>query len=317
VTALSDKLTALHELHLKHPLLYFHAFNPTVIPETRQAEPALYMREQYHHFMDNCFTFKNNSTDREDIAVCIRKLMSQPIGQRLIVKLNQLNEKYGCRITVTAQPNGNLAVRPVDGSQRNETPAMTDKTEEAVAALKFFDAPRKAWNKIELLYPPKFWQDAQQYVFKTLDFGKNKCLVFKPPFISIGHELTHALHFFRGKDRCKMPFPVVDPNQHTNMLFMKNTEELWTIDLGNISENKLRQEHGIHLRYSHIRASQFAQGPYSMDEIGETMKEVRAAESAANKEEKEPPVTTHSQTSTHPMVILPLDDDKPSCCNIS
>jgi hypothetical protein len=282
----------------------------TVIPENNKSEPALYLREQYHHFMDHTLAFRKEGINKEDVAVCIRKLMSQPIGQRLIVKLNQLNEQYGCCVTVTAQAQGSLAVRPIEGSMRSETAATMNKDEQLSSPLKLFDYPKKAWNKIELFYPPQFWKDPQ-YFFKALDFGKNKCMVFKPAFISIGHELTHALHFFRGKDRCKMPFPVA-ADKHTEMLFGKNTEELWTIDLGNISENKLRQEHGMQQRYSHIRAFQFAEGPYSLEGIHETLAEIRS-ESKERAREAE----TTEPTPANDLVILPLNNDKPSCCIIS
>jgi hypothetical protein len=141
-----------------------------------------------------------------------------------------------------------------------------------------------------------------------------KCLVFKPAFISIGHVLTHILHFFRGKDRCKMPFLTANADQHADTLFMKNTEELWTIDLGNISENNLRQEHGIDLRYSHIRAFQFGEGEYSLSEIKETMTGIHA-QSVAQKTEHEE--KTPAQNPAHPVVMLRLDDDNPQpCCSI-
>jgi hypothetical protein len=305
VTALNNKLSALHDLHIKHPVLFFHNFNPTIIPADRAAEPARYLREQYHHFMDHCLVFGKGSKEKENLGVFVRKLMSQPIGQRLIVKLNEMNEKNGCTISLTEQLQGVLGVQPVAGSERSVNTAMTNTGGNTVSPLKLFDYPRTSWNKIQMFYPPGFWNDTQ-FIFKALDFGKNKCLAFKPPFISIGHELTHVLHFFRGKDRGKMPFVTANADQHADTLFIKNTEELWTIDLGNISENKLRQEHGIDLRYSHIRAFQFAEGEYSLSEIKDTMTGIHAHSKAEQKE-----------TSAHAVVMLRLDDDNPQqCCVI-
>ncbi len=302
VQAFNDKLNALHNLHVKYPLLFFHSFNNDLIPETNKTEPALYLREQYHYFMEHCLAFDKKSIEKENIAVLIRKLISQPVGQRLIIKINQLHEQYTCYISVLEQAHASLSITPDKNSLRNRHDPMKDDVQSSVSPLKFFNHPRKSWNKVQLTYPPQFWEDPQ-FLFKALDFGKGKCLVFKPAFISFGHELTHALHFFRGKDRCKMPF---QESGHTETLFMKNMEELWTIDLGNISENKLRAEHGIDLRYSHIRAFQFGEGPYSLSEIGETMGSIHQTH-------KKP----EAQSYTNDLVILELKDDKPGqCCTI-
>jgi hypothetical protein len=126
VTALNNKLNALHDLHVKHPILYFHAFNMALIPEAKASEPARYLREQYHHFMDHCLVFGKGSKEKEQLGVFVRKLMSQPLGQRLILKLNQLNEQYGCSLSIIEQPQTSLGVRPVEGSGRSVTDAMTN-----------------------------------------------------------------------------------------------------------------------------------------------------------------------------------------------
>jgi hypothetical protein len=313
ISLLNQKLSALHNVHLKNPLLYFHAFNIELIPKDKQSQPAEYLREQYNNFMDNCLVFNKKSKEKEHIAVFVRQLLSQPTGQRLIIKLNQFAKQRGCRISIEENNPPMLAVTPVTKSGAEESAAMTDSA--AKPALKFFNYPRTIWKHMQLLYPRNFWEDSR-FPFQALTFGKESSLAFKPAFISIGHELTHTLHFFRGKDRRKMDFLESD-KPYVERLFSKSVEELWTIDRGNINENKLRAEHGINPCFSHVRAGLFVDptDELSLERIKETMPKVRSQleESQENFSQGKEKYVQHEEASNG-FVTLSLQNEDAGCC---
>lgn len=310
VSQLNQRLSALHKVHLKNPLLYFHAFNMELIPKEHQSEPAEYLREQYNYFMDHCLVFDKKSKEKEHIAVFVRQLISQPTAQRLIIKLNQLAEQRGCRIIIDEYNPPMLAVTPSADSGIGEAAAMTVAAGKPV--LKFFDYPRTIWKNMQLLYPRNFWEESL-FPLQALTFGKETSLAFKPAFISIGHELTHTLHFFRGKDRRKMEFLESD-KPYIERLFSKSMEELWTIDRGHINENKLRSEHGINPCFSHIRAGLIVdpKDELSLERIKETMPKVRSElqESQMNLSQERENQNQYEEA-PHGFVTLSLHTEKP------
>ncbi|QLZ68905.1 hypothetical protein FOLKNPGA_01685 [Legionella sp. PC1000] len=313
VSQLNQKLNALHNVHLHNPLLYFHAFNIELIPKDKQSHPAEYLREQYNYFMDNFLVFDKKSKQKEHIAVFVRQLLSQPTGQRLIIKLNQLAYQHGCRISVEEKNTPMLSVTPVATSGVGESAAMTDATTKPV--LKFFNYPRTIWKQMQLLYPPNFWEDPR-FTFQALTFGKETSLAFKPPFISIGHEFTHTLHFFRGKDRRKMAF-LDSEKMYIERLFSKSIEELWTIDRGNINENKLRAEHGINPCFSHVRAGLFVDptDELSLERIKETMSKVQSQlQESHTKSNQDKQKHTQHEKASGGFATLALQDEKPERC---
>ncbi len=315
VSQLNQKLNALHNIHLQNPLLYFHAFNMELIPKDKQSHPAEYLREQYNYFMDIVLVFDKKSKEKEHIAVFVRQLLSQPTGQRLIIKLNQLAEQHGCRISVEEKNPPMLSVTPVATSGVGESAAMTDATTKP--ALKFFNYPRTIWKQMQLLYPRNFWEDSR-YPLQALTYGKGTSLAFKPAFISIGHEFTHTLHFFRGKDRRKMAFLDSD-KMYIERLFSRSIEELWTIDRGNINENKLRAEHGINPCFSHVRAGFFVDpaDELSLERIKETMPKMQSQlqESQTKPSQDKEKHTQHEEVPCG-FVTLSLQDEKPDRCLI-
>ncbi|OEH45518.1 hypothetical protein lpari_03504 [Legionella parisiensis] len=205
-----------------------------------------------------------------------------------------------------------LCVTPVTNSGVAEAGAMTDVSAKPV--LKFFNYPRTIWKQMQLLYPRNFWEDSR-FTLQALTFGKETSLAFKPAFISIGHEFTHTLHFFRGKDRRKMAFLDSD-KMYIERLFSRSIEELWTIDRGNINENKLRAEHGINPCFSHVRAGLFIDpaDELSLERIKETMPKVRSQSLLKSSEDKEKH-TQHEKVSCG-FVTLPLQDETPERCLI-
>lgn len=65
-----------------------------------------------------------------------------------------------------------------------------------------------------------------------------------PGFLVLGHELIHAKHMVEGTTAPKGEKPLIDPEYH-------ELEEEETIASGKISENALRQEHGLKARFGH------------------------------------------------------------------
>jgi hypothetical protein len=192
---------------------------------------------------------------------------------------------------------------------------MTDAS--AKPALKFFNYPRTIWKQMQLLYPRNFWEDPR-FTLQALTFGKETSLAFKPAFISIGHEFTHTLHFFRGKDRRKMAFLDSDKT-YIERLFSKSIEELWTIDRGNINENKLRADHGINPCFSHVRAGLFVDpsDELSLERIKETMPKVRSQlqESQTKSSPGKEKPAQHEKV-PEGFITLSLQDEKPGRCLI-
>lgn len=312
VNQLNQKLNGLHQVHLKHPFLYFRAFNLKIIPKESQSHPEEYLRAQYHYFMDNVLIFDKKSKEKDHIAVFVRQLLSQPTGQSLIIKLNQLAHRCACRIIVEEKNPPALSVTPM-ANTGIEKAAMTD----AANPLKFFNFPGTIWKQMQLLYPRNFWE-APLFTMQALTFGKESSLAFKPAFISMGHEFTHTLHFFRGKDRRKMAFLDSD-KPYVQRLFSSSVEELWTIDRGNINENKLRAEHGINPCFSHVRAGLFVDptDELSLERIKETMPKVLLQlEEVQTKLSQQREENTQYEDVSSCFVLLPIQDEKQERCLI-
>ncbi|STY29186.1 Uncharacterised protein [Legionella wadsworthii] len=311
VNELNQKLNRLYQVHLKNPFLYFRAFNLGIIPKEKQSHPEKYFREQYHYFMDNVLVFDKKSKEKEHIAVFVRQLLSQPTGQSLIIKLNQLAQRCECRMIVEEKNPPTLSVAPMANTGIEKFAAITDTTN----PLKFFDFPRTIWKQMQLLYPRNFWE-APLFTMQSLTFGKENILAFKPAFISMGHEFTHALHFFRGKDRRKMAFLESD-KPYVQRLFSSSLEELWTIDRGNINENKLRAEHGIKPCFSHVRAGLFVDptDELSLERIKATMPKVLSQlEEVQTKMSQQREENTPYEEISSCFVLLPLEDEKHEPC---
>ena len=319
VAALNARLIMLHNIHLAHPNLHAREFDLDFFGDINEEKRIYVLNEHYKFFMEHCLDFYNDESQKKDIAVLVRKILSMPKGQRLIIKLNQFAEQRGCRIAVKSKSevNSSLSVKCIKEFplKVNDSACIDDMNRSVASSLKLFDPPRGKWINVELSYPVKFWEKST-FFFEALDFGKKTCLVFKPAFVSIAHELIHVLHFFRGKDRCRMEFSGQYDRPHLKGLFMNNMEEMWTIDLGKISENKIREEHHINPRFSHIRVFMFSEGEYSVGEIKSTLTEEHAAHAgicfnAAPTWEK------------HVIVSLPVEEgaqaivQRPGCCSVS
>jgi hypothetical protein len=70
-------------------------------------------------------------------------------------------------------------------------------------------------------------------------------LIDMPWHIAIGHELIHALHFTTGTAHLNDGSGGTIPEEYPN------PEEYWTIEAGALSENALREEHGLPHRLGH------------------------------------------------------------------
>ena len=72
--------------------------------------------------------------------------------------------------------------------------------------------------------------------------------IFQPPFVTLGHELIHALHFTTGTAATGKD-PITHPDYH-------DYEEEQTIASGELTENMIRGEHGFPARFGHVGKDQ-------------------------------------------------------------
>src|SRR5262249_11908541 len=73
---------------------------------------------------------------------------------------------------------------------------------------------------------------------------KDGNLLFSPRFIAMGHELVHALHGSKGKQRNKIGFGDLNLTA-TEQNVWSNREEYRTIKEGSLSEQTLRNQYGL------------------------------------------------------------------------
>ncbi len=77
---------------------------------------------------------------------------------------------------------------------------------------------------------------------------KDGCALSCPVFISLGHELTHAMHNSKGENRRELPM--------TQDTMWNNEEEYRTITKGKVSEQTIRQQCGLSAeRFGHLTPS--------------------------------------------------------------
>jgi hypothetical protein len=260
-------LPALFDAHVAYPGLCFYEFNHALLPDSYKVTPEQYFCAQYHYFMNECLSFpkKTDLAEKNNIAVYVRCLLSRPVGQELIVRLNNYAQLHRCRIAVCI--NGSTSSLAVE-------PDVIGLPESAHSSAGWFSVNKKASNQPKL-HVPLTYEKHGIWIQNDLSFGKYNSLVFKPRFISFGHELVHVLRCFNGDFTVeKISGKYDDPA--INFLFMCNAEELNTIDLAEISENKLRIEYGFSERFSHISALQHSYGDTSLEGIQKTMIDVRA-----------------------------------------
>lgn len=221
----------IHQVYHQYPLfLWFSTIDKSLIPDAWDKSDSEFMCEQFQFFVNKCLKFDNRDSNlKRHFLILVRQLISRPAGQNLIIQLNQFSEK-GCTILVSGKPKGFFSVLP-------------QESKDGICRSVKLSYPSDFHSNLAL--PKSFYTD------ENLNFGKTHSMVFKPTFISLGHELIHALHFFQQNDNRRSLIPAPYNHPLIIALFGNNFEELITIDLGEISENSLRREHGIHQRFSH------------------------------------------------------------------
>jgi|GEM_PF-4641169 len=245
-------LKQLFELRIMYPFLYFKEINKQLIPKGYTMTPESFMSEQFNFFIKHCLDLSELPTNQQlQIYVLIVQIMSRPIGQRLIVRLNQMKQHSEKIIKLKNYLGGNSSASLLTKALQ---PSKNSEISSGTPAAGFFLSYKRFKNNIKykkvIIHFPK--NAYERIPLDSLDYGKQSNFAYKPLFISFAHELIHTLHFLHGRDRQSMCFDERHGKIIEN-LFVSNVEELWTIDLGrNLSENKLRKEWGLDQRYSHI-----------------------------------------------------------------
>ncbi len=157
------------------------------------------------------------------------KLLSRPIGRRLVMDLVNGSQ------TVTIQPSSHRLIATT-GQFTNDAfeinnPGGTRRAGSGSSCVIEIDA------------------DLQDDSIKAYDAVGNE--IDSPVFIVLGHELIHAQHITTGEVRGTVNSggrPVLDPASDPAYGI---AEEEDTIATGSLTENGLRNEHGIDERYGH------------------------------------------------------------------
>jgi len=217
-------------------LLWIKQLSTTLRGSTDEEKRENFARD-FFDFIDHCIDWQalvlkgvpiEVTPNCQRIYECFLALASRPVGQQLIMQLKR-----------------ELEIR---------------KVKIAISFGKKF-----AWDgRIDLDPDNIMVKDNLRIMFPELTvsfmgLGENMALIFFPEEIIIGHELTHALHYLQGLHQ---GFTIFSSSSAIPMqeLYPPRTmvgscaDELMTIELGSISENALRKERHLPLRYSHSGA---------------------------------------------------------------
>lgn len=175
---------------------------------------------------------------KQKIVTAITKLVQKPSGRMLIQQL----AAGGQTVTIRPDKPGSEAVAGPDAPMLDKNFKDNEET------------PLGRWIEPEIKPGPV--TDATVLIPSNMDdntmkaYDANFELLDQPFFVTLGHELVHASHMTKGmayhSDEKKSP-PLTDPEYH-------NREEEVTIageDEGQISENTIRREHNLPLRFGH------------------------------------------------------------------
>jgi len=175
--------------------------------------------------------------DRAMLA-CVARLLSRPVGRALVTKA------VG---TAPLAPGAKtIALRP---QQRAESaggfPAVTKGGEDARARIRRTDDD-SGWEANVGVSPAMQMDTMADSEWRVHDDHGNEILA--PAFIILGHELVHAVHNLKGKNRKQV---AAYGRGHPRERWV-NAEEEQTI----AKENELRQEHGLSTpRHEHTKIS--------------------------------------------------------------
>ncbi len=223
---------------------------------------AEYLTQEYQFFLQTALDITSmHEDDVFSIHALIFKIMSRPVGQRLILNLNRLSRLHNATIQVNY--GDYLSVKLigdsgaglcVDSGKLNVVDEESQWNETLYRKqYKQYETKGQALKAIVLTYPKNFFD-------RPLTFcaGIEVPLVCLVPFISFAHELIHVMHYFRGKNRAKLKtqHDIQSPLYHLyrHSAFFALPEEFWSIELGKLSENALREEHDLPKRGSYCGA---------------------------------------------------------------
>lgn len=169
--------------------------------------------------------FKVNSGTEEDAKrfrvetlANFSRLLATPSGRYLVGELNA----GGKAVTVSMTADGDMAAQSGTGGSMSK------------------DGERGAGATTTVYMP----SGDRARASNDLAYAKNGNSLYDPPFIGLGHELIHALHFARGKGRANLDFD----DRGT----WDDAEEYRTIFKGKTTENPLRHQCGLATpRYGH------------------------------------------------------------------
>ncbi len=228
------------------PFLYFTEIDEGLMPDDLKEgkasiSPVKFIRQEFEFFITHCLKFtKADKKHHLYIVALIRQLISRPVGQRLMIELNQFARKHH-DISISL----------------SEMSTSWFSTE---ASQKKGDA--KSYWSAQLTYSSNFYAFEPHNLCDLFNYGKIHYLALRIPFINFGHELIHVLNFFKGTHKLNTPIPVSYSDIVIPQFFpgRGGFEELWTIALADINENSLRAAHGLNPRFSHLSLALFIYG---------------------------------------------------------
>lgn len=252
LSRLQDKHAALTKtLISERRLIWFKEtiLDYKLIPPQHKNSILEYLTQQYYYFIEIILCCDQIAMkDAIHLKSAVLQIMSRPMGQRLILKLNQQ-----CKI-IEVVYGDSLSVDRCVKKPENSTSGSCMKyflyylfwsKREDVA-----DVKTDSLKKI-IFYYPRDYHMAEPHIIAGLK-GQLICDTF---LTNIAHEFSHCLNHFREKTKS---FLLCQLNSAVYHLYSDNPwtngEEYQTIEQTKSSENAIRAEHNLSLRGGHIGA---------------------------------------------------------------
>ena len=166
------------------------------------------------------------------------KLFSKPKGRELITKLIKGNHRVAIvpsendnHNDARAEPTHQSAFESEDGNPGAR--GITTSEQEKISKLNY-------GSSTIIKIDPRLNDSRCNFVVDDKGTSKDT-----PVFITLGHELIHAKHNSEGRNKRKLHAPKEARKGYSNK------EEFQTIQSGEITENDLRNEHGLPRRFTH------------------------------------------------------------------
>ena len=245
-----------------------------VLPSLKGKNPQEIIESSYFSLLSKIRD--SSQLEEEDFKLVnsyLMELASRPQGQKLLVKFNYLLEKKNapCSISAidefTVSRSGGATVTAKPDYKYNNFSSFKEIIKES-------STKGKGVERINITVPKKYYESDAYFnveLAASNDQRSRGLVDIGPGFLLFGHELIHACHFLSGSAKLDINhffakikndkneamatlYEFRDSNKKGEPILKNNkesAEEFWTIEGAKLSENKLRNEHGLLNRIGH------------------------------------------------------------------